>query len=67
MDGIDISQGIDPVPAFYDVDRGIYVFKVDGKDYGFYIRELPFTLKKYSADKALILKHGTCQIESVYG
>lgn len=67
MTQLDISLGVDPIPARYDCDRGIYIFHVDGKDYGFHIREMPFTLKNYAADKELILKHGTHQIESVYG
>ena len=54
----DISVGVEPVPAFYDLRHATWNFRVDGKSYAFDCFRMPFTLKDYAADKTLILKHG---------
>lgn len=60
---LDVSQGVDPVPVYYDSVTDDYHAWVDGRSVRF--RELPFTLTSIRghgydvqcADKSLILKH----------
>ena len=61
----DISTGVDPVPAFYDIIEDAVEFNIDGKIVKFANAKLPFTLveadykgyKMRCADKALVLRH----------
>ena len=53
----EISLGIEPVRAFYDLPRAKYQFWVDGKFYEADYFATPFTLKNGCADKALVLRH----------
>lgn len=61
----EISQGVDPVPAMYDIIEDNFAFRVDGKTYTYDYKTIPFTMtrqyvdgaSRMCADKALILKH----------
>ena len=63
---LEISKGVEPVKAFSDIKYDIIQFDVDGKIYTFTSADMPFTLRNYTADKALILKHADKSIPSPY-
>jgi hypothetical protein len=64
----DISRGIDPIPAQYDINRDVLIFRDGAMCYEWQTHALPFTTFYMSddsfgrnsiyADRALVLKHG---------
>lgn len=62
---IDISHGVEPIKAAYDIRKDAVLFNLDGKTVEFDYRDLPFSLKPMvvsglpcqCADRELILKH----------
>ena len=53
----EISKGIEPVKAFYDLREAKYLFRADGQSYEADYFGTPFTIKNGYADKSLVLKH----------
>ena len=59
----DVSQGIEPVVANYDICQDTVLFRIGREMYVFPYSHMPFTLveigKQKCADAELIIKHGT--------
>ena len=53
----EISKGVEPVRAFYDLREAKYLFWVEGNSYEADYFATPFTLKNGHADRSLVLKH----------
>lgn len=53
----EISKGQKPIRAGYDLRKGVFVFRLDGKTVEFPYMLMPFTLNNGYADEALVRKY----------
>lgn len=69
----DISTGKDAIPALYDVLLNRWIFTVDGEEYIFDAKRMPFTLVDLKgkhtgagADRSLVLANAHKQVRKRY-
>ena len=58
----EVCQGIDPIPAFYDIGRDTFAFISTGGLYEWGTADLPFTIYRLNnrnyADRELVERYG---------